>query len=276
MRVEEIMNVSVMTISSDKSLAYVAERMNEHRVGSFLVIDHGITVGIITSLDVRSAHPNRIVADAMSTELITVPRTCFIWDAIQLMDTHRIERLVVKDGSEVCGMVTREALKSALSQLIDPLTGLYRQAYIHAVAEHFIENKQAFQVLFIDLDRFGDINKQYGHPVGDDLLVYYARRLKETSEETDYLCRYAGDEFVVVSLRDEERALLLAENLSEEIRIGHITVSASVGVFLGSKDREKLFSLSFREMITRASLFSTEIKKRCSLDSANRKTVFEI
>ncbi len=93
------------------------------------------------------------------------------------------------------------------------------------------------------------------------MLVYYARRLKETLEETDYLCRYAGDEFVVVSLRDEERALLLAENLSEEIRIGHIKVSASVGVFLGSKDREKLFSLSFREMITRASLFCTEIKK---------------
>lgn len=264
MRVEEFMNVSVMTVSSDRSLAYVAERMNEHRVGSFLVVDHGITVGIITSLDVRSAHPNRIVADAMSTKLITVPRTCFIWDAVNLMDMYQIERLVVKDGSEVHGIVTREALKSALSQLIDPLTGLYRQAYIHAVAEHFIENKQVFQVLFVDLDRFGEINKQYGHPIGDDLLIHYAKKLKEASDETDYLCRYAGDEFVIVSLQDEERALLLAEYLSEKIMIGNISLSASVGVFLGTKESEQMFSLSFREMITRASLFSTEIKNRCS------------
>lgn len=260
MRVEQFMNVPVITVSSDRSLAYAAERMNEQRVGSLLVVDHGITEGIITSRDVRSAHPNRIVADAMSTELITVPRTCFVWEAVHLMDRKRIERLLVKNGGEICGIVTREALKSALSQLIDPLTGLYRQDFIHAVANRFIANKQAFQVLFIDLDGFGEINKQYGHPVGDDILVHYAEKLKKTVGKNDYLCRYAGDEFVVVSLQDEESTLSLAEDLSDEIRIGAVSVSASVGVYIGTRETEDMLSLSFRDMITRASLFSTEIK----------------
>ena len=68
MKVSEIMASSVYTVSSDKSVSYAAERMNEWKVGSLIVVDHGTVMGIITSRDVRSSHPNRIVADAMTTK----------------------------------------------------------------------------------------------------------------------------------------------------------------------------------------------------------------
>lgn len=263
MNVAELMNESVITVSSDKSLAYVAERMNELRVGSFLVVDHEKTMGIITSLDVRSSHPNRIVADAMTAKLITVPKTCFIWDAVKMMDKHQIERLIVMDGNAVCGILTREIAKSAISQLVDPLTGLYRQAYVHTIGENFLKNQQPFQVLFIDLNRFGEINKKFGHPVGDDFLVKYAQKLKGLAKKNDFMCRYAGDEFLIITLRDENETLFLAEQLSDTMKIHEVPISASVGVFFGTKEPD-LFSISFREIITRASLLSTQIKTQRS------------
>ena len=130
MKVSEIMASSVYTVSSDKSVSYAAERMNEWKVGSLIVVDHGTVMGIITSRDVRSSHPNRIVADAMTTNPICTSPDRFIWDALNIMDRHEIERILIMEEDKMVGLATREAIKMKVSEFMDPLTGLYRAPYI--------------------------------------------------------------------------------------------------------------------------------------------------
>lgn len=65
--------------------------------------------------------------------------------------------------------------------------------------------QQPLAVLFMDLDGFKAINDIYGHAMGDELLRVITKRLVQAIRETDYVARWAGDEFVLllkaVSLR---------------------------------------------------------------------------
>ncbi len=59
-------------------------------------------------------------------------------------------------------------------------------------------NNNKFGIIFIDLDNFKILNDKFGHQFGDDYLVAIARRLQEFCRRTDTLCRFGGDEFVVI------------------------------------------------------------------------------
>lgn len=84
----------------------------------------------------------------------------------------------------------------------DMLTGIFnRGAFEHYVTEIMkrqkIENEYAGAFLLIDVDNFKDINDQYGHETGDQLLKKVANLLKTTFYTTDLVCRFGGDEFAV-------------------------------------------------------------------------------
>ncbi|PYI50961.1 MULTISPECIES: GGDEF domain-containing protein [Paenibacillus] len=261
MKVAEFMSSPVYTVSTERSVQHVSDVMNELEIGSLAVTDHGTIVGIITSRDIRSSHPNRIAADAMTPSPISISPDQFAWEALELMERHRIERLLVVHEDRVLGIVTREKLQIKLNQLVDPLTGLYRAPYIQHIGEHFLNRRQHFRLLFIDLNNFGEINKLHGHPVGDDFLVEFSNRLRALTSEQDYVCRYAGDEFVVITCRNEHEALQLETALSQPVVIHNVTLSASVGIINGYLVPD-FFSLPFRELISRASLLSTSLKQK--------------
>lgn len=260
MKVADFMSSPVYTVSSERSIQYVSDMMNELEIGSLVVIDYGITVGIITSRDIRSSHPNRIVADAMTPNLISILPDQFAWDALETMEQHHIERLLVIHEEQVIGIVTRETLQIKLTQIVDPLTGLYRAPYIQQIGEHLLNHRQNFQLLFIDLNNFGEINKLYGHPVGDDILIEFSNRLRAVTNEQDYVCRYAGDEFVVITCRNENDAMRLGDSLSQPTVLQNVKVSASVGIANGHLVTD-FFTQSFRELISKASLLSTSLKQ---------------
>jgi diguanylate cyclase (GGDEF)-like protein/PAS domain S-box-containing protein len=99
-------------------------------------------------------------------------------------------------------------------------------------------------VLYIDLDGFKNINDNYGHDIGDQLLVTVAARWSETLREGDTLARIGGDEFIVI-LTDIEHAedyeLILKRLLSsasEPVTINQtsLRVSASIGVTIYPQD----------------------------------------
>ena len=93
-------------------------------------------------------------------------------------------------------------------------------------------------LLFIDLDRFKAVNDNFGHDVGDRLLIAVAERLAEMMRDSDTVARLGGDEFVILGeeIESDAEALALAERvlatLKEPFLVGSAEVSmpASVGV----------------------------------------------
>jgi diguanylate cyclase (GGDEF)-like protein len=89
----------------------------------------------------------------------------------------------------------------------DALTGLPdRRAIVRRLAawQNASQRRLSYAVLFIDLDNFKQINDDYGHAVGDQVLAAVADRLARCVREDDLAVRYGGDEFVVL-LKDLQR-----------------------------------------------------------------------
>ncbi len=93
-------------------------------------------------------------------------------------------------------------------------------------------------VLFIDVDRFKNINDSLGHSAGDDVLISVAQRLRVALPERCIVGRISGDEFVVLDAKSKNQsdAVLLADMVLESfheplsLRQGDVFVSASIGV----------------------------------------------
>jgi diguanylate cyclase (GGDEF)-like protein len=112
------------------------------------------------------------------------------------------------------------------ASLSDPLTGLRNRRYFSATIEadvsqalrahtdgHDIHTRDLVFYL-IDADNFKDINDQYGHDVGDKVLVEMARRISSSIRHSDVLVRWGGEEFLIVSrYTDRGEAELLAQRV---------------------------------------------------------------
>ena len=134
----------------------------------------------------------------------------------------------------------------------DALTGLPNRALLldhlrQAINRARREPKHLFAVLFLDLDRFKNINDSLGHAVGDELLVIAARRLKHCIRNTDIVARLGGDEFAILldGLGDYSVAIRIAERvqrkLMQPVRLNgqEIYTTASIGIALSTIDYDQ-------------------------------------
>ena len=140
----------------------------------------------------------------------------------------------------------RRELEGRLRYLVDHdlLTGLFNR---HRFQQELVSQGHrqrrfggSAAVLMIDLDGFKDVNDQFGHGVGDELLRTLSASLRERSRETDVLARLSGDEFaVLLPEADRDAAELVATEITQVVR-RHVSVlgteraqvTASVGVAL--------------------------------------------
>ncbi len=131
----------------------------------------------------------------------------------------------------------------------DGLTGLPNRLLLLSRLEHALSrarrDKGLGAVLFLDLDRFKQVNDRFGHPAGDALLIAVAKRLRERLRDSDTLARLGGDEFVVVleNLAAADRATEVAQELiarlSEPFDLPggqRAEIGASIGISLFPKD----------------------------------------
>jgi diguanylate cyclase (GGDEF)-like protein len=105
----------------------------------------------------------------------------------------------------------------------DSLTGLLNSRSLNDLTQRAINHALAtggnVSLLFIDCDNFKSINDQFGHPVGDQFLRFFATLLLEGVREGDAVVRYAGDEFVILLPNTPlEAAISIAERLLETTR----------------------------------------------------------
>jgi diguanylate cyclase (GGDEF)-like protein/PAS domain S-box-containing protein len=125
----------------------------------------------------------------------------------------------------------------------DPLTGLPGRILFRDRLDQEIAYARRHRVrvglLFIDLDHFSRVNQTYGHERADRLLCRIAERLQEALRSSDGICRYGGNEFVIVAQLTENRdAMIVADKVlsvfAEPFKVEGqvIRVTASIGVSL--------------------------------------------
>jgi diguanylate cyclase (GGDEF)-like protein/PAS domain S-box-containing protein len=144
-------------------------------------------------------------------------------------------------GLSVANIRLREALRT--QSIKDPLTGLYNRRFLQEVLEReirrAIRSEQHLGVLILDLDYFKKFNDTYGHEAGDAVLRETAAFLVQSVRAEDFVCRYGGEEFVVVlptaDLRaSEARAQRIREKLRNLVVMDHGrslgVITASIGV----------------------------------------------
>ncbi len=124
----------------------------------------------------------------------------------------------------------------------DALTGLANRAtFIDRLRQSFAAAKRGanpFAVLYLDLDRFKDINDTLGHFAGDLLLKAVAERLNGCTRETDLVARLGGDEFAIIQteLIDVSNASVLASKILDVLGAPYplgeteMNISASIGI----------------------------------------------
>lgn len=139
---------------------------------------------------------------------------------------------------------SHEELSAAKKELeglyvTDRLTNVYNRVKIDEIIEIELKKKKryvhTFSIILIDIDYFKLVNDTYGHLIGDAILKEFAAILKENVRNTDYVGRWGGEEFMIISPQtDQSGALSLAEHLKSKIAEFHFTTigkkTASFGI----------------------------------------------
>ncbi|MGE6918133.1 sensor domain-containing protein [Achromobacter kerstersii] len=165
---------------------------------------------------------------------------CFYFRERRLPDDfhHRLVDVCVY----LCALaLEREEARARIRQLAfyDELTGLPNRNLLLAQAEQAIARaepeRKRVAVLFLDLDRFKQVNDTLGHPIGDALLRDVAQRLRRLARPADIVGRLSGDEFVMLMPDFEHGRLTAAAEhilvaLAQPFSVGGITLNPSVSI----------------------------------------------
>ncbi len=137
----------------------------------------------------------------------------------------------------------------------DAVTGLPNRVLFQDRLHHALERagraRERVGLLFLDLDRFKDVNDTLGHSAGDSLLKQAANRIREEVRRQDTVCRLGGDEFTIIleSMAEPQEAALVAEKVlgavARPFRVeGHeVFATASIGISLYPADGRDVSTL---------------------------------
>lgn len=176
-----------------------------------------------------STLPNELLIQAQSIALIPLTLEGQLFGSLLFSDrdksrfnnklgTFHLEQLAAKVSLCLSNVLIREQLEYMAHY--DRLTGVANRRLMEiCIAEELVRQHRygvPFSLLFIDCDKFKQVNDQYGHDCGDKVLSYVATELQGLIRENDRCFRYAGDEFVVVlASQNIQEAELAAQRLSQ-------------------------------------------------------------
>ncbi len=243
--VRDVMTTDIIWLSPDNKVKTAIILMKGRSIGCLPVMDEESVVGVIYYQDILGRDTEVPVQHIMNREFVTVPPLMPVPDAADLMTKIGNGRLLVMEGNKLVGIVTRGDLLPELGKSLDPLTGLLRVDAMRDWGINALRSGQEITVIFVDMDRLRMFNKVYGHIIGDKAIKHIAMILSaNVNAETDMLCRYAGDEFVVVTVRAHDEARALAAALEERLRSSQNAdlpepVTATVGIYGGKRTKER-------------------------------------
>lgn len=230
--------------------------------GGYLAVWHVVKVGIPIGwvrVEIWSEHYQKEM-DAMQRNVwmlamvVAVLGSLMLWIAVRQTYLRMQKREAeVADKTE---FLENKAFHDELTGL--PNRGLMCDRLAQAILRS-TRTQQILAVCFVDLDRFKPVNDNYGHRIGDHVLVEVAQRLRSAIRAGDTVARIGGDEFLVLlteleSELDAEQAVArvaLALNGPFEVDGKRIGIQASIGYALfpdDSEDQERLVNLADQAM----------------------------
>lgn len=140
----------------------------------------------------------------------------------------------------------------------DPLTGILNARSFYEIGKELFKitkrEKKQLSILYLDIDHFKNINDDYGHHIGDKVLIEFTKIINSKLRESDVLARIGGEEFnILLPDTDLKGAEVLAEKIRQQIEITPITldrldisVTASIGVSALEEHDRTLDSIQMR------------------------------
>jgi diguanylate cyclase (GGDEF)-like protein len=183
-----------------------------------------------------------VIIDVVAADRPSV-RLAFIVPSANAL-TLEARHFLAVSGMILPKMVVRERVRIELQfrATHDPLTGLLNRRGLSQLVENSpVASRNLRAVIFIDINKFKQVNDQHGHETGDELLVHIGKKLAEQVRPTDSLARIGGDEFVILAseITDAAAAEIFATRLWNSISAKHTLSndvvwhgSASIGVSL--------------------------------------------
>lgn len=243
--VRDIMTADAIWLSASSVIKTAIILMKKRGVPGLPILDGEKIVGVLDYGDILGKDTDIPVQHLMSKEFMTVPPDMPVKDAADQMVRLGSDWLPVVEDDTFAGIITLADLIPALGKSLDTLTGLPRADAMRDWGISALKDGKEITVIFVDLDQLRQFNKQYGHVIGDNAIKHVAAVLQSCVDDgTDMLCRYAGDEFVIVSTREGAEARALAQLAFERIRDTHDPqlpepVTGAVGVHGGKRTKER-------------------------------------
>ena len=156
------------------------------------------------------------------------------------MEASLLRQLSVKVSICLSNVMAHERL--AMLAFRDPLTDLLNRRVMEQVLRREFDRAKRYgtelAVVFLDIDRFKEINDRHGHDTGDEVLKWVGNRLVAMSRQSDVVARFAGDEFVIIlpntsaerayRFVDRLQTFFLSTHLAHDGKV--IPVSVSCGI----------------------------------------------
>jgi diguanylate cyclase (GGDEF)-like protein len=199
------------------------------------------------------------------------------WDAVAVAEARELRR----DIDTV--LLRRVQARLAHQGLHDALTGLPNRRLLTERLGRALERRAhgvPASVLFIDLDRFKLVNDSFGHEVGDALIIEAAERISRSTRGSDTICRFGGDEFLVLCENTdagtaESIAGRIVEAFREPVRIDgfELRITVSVGITAAQehhrpadllREADSAMYLSKNEGRNRSSWFTDQLRDQAS------------
>ena len=166
-----------------------------------------------------------------------------------------------EQATQALGELSRSYGMDMLTQL--PNRVQLQERFHHAIASAHRHRNQ-IAILFLDIDGFKGINDALGHAVGDEVLKHAAHCIANSVRDIDFVCRYGGDEFVVLvtDLAQARDAALVSQKIASAvaspITIESRTISLSLSIGVSSYPED---GIEADTLIRRADLAMYEAKK---------------
>lgn len=131
-------------------------------------------------------------------------------------------------------------------------------AHQNKTGKNHQENNNKFSLIFLDLDHFKAINDNYGHDVGDDVLITVGQRLLNTVRQSDTVARMGGDEFTIIlrnlaAKKDAQKIIeKIHKSLKEVIKLKgkEYQIGSSIGAVIYPEDGQEIEDLMRKADLT--------------------------